>query len=523
METPDEECIRLCQSPAASDQADTRRALFCLVIQQRLSFVAVWLSSATALAAAAVDWKTVKCQGTVIDAKALPDKRWAAAGATEALNEVLRAWKEYDSGPNEVKFEFSQFASWYLGGPEMWRCTQLLDVPCSTSLTCEDTKYPAGHLILNSFSKMHQFHRRYFEALDQAQMDIQSEMGLFAEKFSVPLAESDSSARMQRIMLNVIYGVVGIAQAYTNNIFVYSALFQSFLTQTMRSQITTTSSYTIFTSWAIGKDFLLPGASPKPAYGTLSAMMGDVFDSWKAAEVEYLKRIFTPRDDATIKFLTAALDNGLMSATPDDIDFREMSKVIKKLFYPNLMLAAWETVPSARRPFVLQTGLPCKMGKTERDDSLWPFLPADSHERAAACYNGALFYLLDIRNEGVELSIGHPSIRPSENNPFSALFGTDTMDGKQWGGVTKEDIVAAVYGGWVEGGRMNNNFNMNYTNIQPSEGSSLWFGNGIRVPGYVKMPLCNNIYTIVGNVEFGKPETNPSWPCASLPVIKPSR
>lgn len=122
----------------------------------RLSFVAVWLSSATALAAAAVDWKTVKCQGTVVDAKALPDKRWAAAGATEALNEVLKAWKEYDSGPNEVKFEFSQFASWYLGGPEMWRCTQLLDVPCSTSLTCEDTKYPAGHLILNSFSKMHQ-------------------------------------------------------------------------------------------------------------------------------------------------------------------------------------------------------------------------------------------------------------------------------------------------------------------------------------------------------------------------------
>lgn len=110
-------------------------------------------------------------------------------------------------------------------------------------------------------------------------MDIQSEMGLFAEKFSVPLAESDSSARMQRIMLNVIYGVVGIAQAYTNNIcksfsqalstgtwcsklmtwkVVYSTLFQSFLTQTMRSQITTTSSYTIFTSWAIGKDFLLP-------------------------------------------------------------------------------------------------------------------------------------------------------------------------------------------------------------------------------------------------------------------------
>ncbi|KAF4920008.1 hypothetical protein CGCVW01_v007320 [Colletotrichum viniferum] len=486
-----------------------------------LTRLVVWCASVIAVAAA-VDWRTATCTGTTVDAKALPNERWAAAGATEALREVLDEWKNYNSGPNEVKFEFSQFVSWYFGGPELWRCSKLLDVPCSTSLTCEATKYPAGHLILNSFSKLHQFHRRYYEGLDQAQLDIQSEMDLFAEKFSVPPKESDKAARMQRIMLNVIYGVVGIAQSYTNNIFVYSTIFQGFLTQTMRSQIASTSSYTIFTGWAVGKDYLLPDGQATPAYGTLSATMGDVFDAWKAAEIEYLKTIFTPQDNATTEYIIAALDNGLMSAAPDDIDFREMSKVIKKLFYPNLMLAAWQSTPSARRPFILKTNLPCKMGKGERDDALWPFLPADSHERAAACYNGALFYLLDIRNEGVELSIGQPSIKPSENNPLTALFGTDTMDGKQWGGVTKEDIVAAVYGGWLEGGRMNNNFSPDYTNIQPNEGSPLWFGNGIRLPGYVKMPLCNNLYTIMANVAVGKPESDPSWPCAALPVIKPS-
>lgn len=102
-----------------------------------------------------------------------------------------------------------------------------------------------------------------------------------------------------------------------------------------------------------------------------------------------------------------------------------------------------------------KTNLPCKTGKGDRDDALWPFLPADAHERAAACYNSALFYLLDIRNQGVELSIIQPSIKPSENNSITASFSTDTMDGKQWGGVTKEDIVAAVYDGWLEGGRMN--------------------------------------------------------------------
>lgn len=121
----------------------------------QLTRLIVWCASVTAVAAI-VDWRTATCTGTTVDAKALPNERWAAAGATEALREVLDEWKKYNSGPNEVKFEFSQFVSWYFGGPEMWRCSKLLDVPCSTSLTCEATKYPAGYLILNSFSKLHQ-------------------------------------------------------------------------------------------------------------------------------------------------------------------------------------------------------------------------------------------------------------------------------------------------------------------------------------------------------------------------------
>lgn len=68
--------------------------------------------------------------------------------------------------------------------------------------------------------------------------------------------------------------------------------------------------------------------------------MGHAFDAWKAAETEYLETIFTPKYNDTTDCIITALDNGLMSAAPDDIDSREMSKVIEKLFYPNLMLAA---------------------------------------------------------------------------------------------------------------------------------------------------------------------------------------
>ncbi|KAK1988811.1 hypothetical protein LZ30DRAFT_419998 [Colletotrichum cereale] len=489
-----------------------------------LSRTAVLLCLA-AVSVGAVDWRNATCNGTVVDAKALPNLRWEAAGASEALSEMMASWRNYSSGPFEVNFEFSQYASWFFGGPEMWRCTQLLDGPCSTSVACEDTKYPAGHLILNSFSKLHQFHRRYYEALDQAQMDIQSEMALFAEKFSIPLPDSDTQLQLQRIMLNVLYGVVGIAQAYANNFFIYSAAMNGFLglSQTIRSQITTTSSYTIFTSWAIGKDYMLPGAKPTPAYGKLSAVMGQVFDQWKGTELAFVKTIFSVKDNQTADFLTATLDNGLMYASPDDLDFREISKMLKKIFYPQLMVTVWQSVAAARQPFILKTNLPCNMKKGERSGALWPFIPDQDHERAAACYNGTLFYLLDIRSEGVQLNVGWPSIRPSENYPFSALYGTETMDGVQWGGVTKEDIVASVYGGWLQGGRMNNNFNLDSSNVSPNEDSPLWFGNGNRVPGLIKMPLCQNLYTIVANVVYGQPGSHPSWPCASLPVLKPNK
>ncbi|KAK1584917.1 uncharacterized protein LY79DRAFT_519676 [Colletotrichum navitas] len=477
------------------------------------------------LSAAAVDWRNATCSGVVTDAKALPNLRWEAAGASAALSDMMASWMNYSSGPYEVKFEFSQYASWYFGGPEMWRCSQLLDGPCSTSVACEDTKYPAGHLILNSFSKLHQFHRRYWEALDQAQMDVQADMPLFAEKFSIPLPDSQTQVQLQRIMLNVLYGVVGIAQAYANNFFIYSAVMNGFLglSQTIRSQLTTTSSYTIFTSWAIGKDYMLPGQRPTPAYGRLSAIMGTVFEQWKDTEVAYVEHVFSVKDNDTVAYLTATLDNGLMQSTPDDINFRDMAKVLKKVFYAQLMVTAWQSVAAARQPFILKTNLPCDMKKGQRSSALWPFIPDDDHERAAACYNGALFYLLDVRSQGVELNVGSPSIRPSENPPFSALYGTETIDGTMWGGVTKEDIVAAVYGGWVEGGRMNDNFNLNYTNVSPSEDSPLWYGQGIRVPGFVKMPLCQNIYTIVGNIAYGKAGSHPSWPCAALPVLKPNK
>lgn len=81
--------------------------------------------------------------------------------------------------------------------------------------------------------------------------------------------------------------------------------------------------------------------------------MGDVFDSWKATQTAYVDNIFSPNNTETENFLIAALDNGLMGATPDDLNAYEMSRMVQKLFYPRFMVSIWQTRKWSKRPFVL--------------------------------------------------------------------------------------------------------------------------------------------------------------------------
>ncbi|KAJ0160220.1 hypothetical protein CTA2_8358 [Colletotrichum tanaceti] len=474
-----------------------------------------------------VGWRAAKCSGVIVEAKAAPDKRWEAAGASEALEEVFQAWRNYTTGHDEVKFEFSQFVSWYFGGPEAWRCTDIFDVPCSTSVACEQTRHPAGHLILNSLSKLHMYHHRYFEALRLAQADIQSEIDFFAEAFTLPAAEDPSKDAQKRLILNIAYGLFGVSQAFCNNFFIFSksAAAASGISQVWRSQMSTTLSYSVFTGWAIGKDYLLPQKDSKAQYGSISAAMGQVFDGWQAAQLAFVKNIFSPNGTASEDFIRASLDNGIMEAATDDRHAYEMSKTLQALFYAKFINAVWADSKWTKKPFVLKTNLPCKTKEGERDSSLWPFLKDEDHARAAACYKGVLFYLVDVRGKGAHLTTEFPSIRPnifkSSKWPIIALYGTDTMDGVRYGGVTKEDIVASVYESWVMGGHQNNNYKPNYADVSPQGGLGLWLEKAHRSPGYIDMPLCQNLYTIVGNMVHGNPENHTSYPCESLSHIKP--
>lgn len=48
-------------------------------------------------------------------------------------------------------------------------------------------------------------------------------MDLFAESFSVPPPRDESKDQTKRVLLNVAYGVIGIAQGYMNNFCKFAA------------------------------------------------------------------------------------------------------------------------------------------------------------------------------------------------------------------------------------------------------------------------------------------------------------
>ncbi|KAK2050963.1 hypothetical protein LY76DRAFT_652620 [Colletotrichum caudatum] len=126
-------------------------------------------------------------------------------------------------------------------------------------------------------------------------------------------------------MLNVLYAVVGFAQGYANTF--YHQVSVNYYQQSHHLH-----------KLGYRQGLYAAGQRPILAYGKLSAVMDKVFEQWRDVEVAFLEQVFSVKDNATVAFLTATLHNGLMQGTPDDIDFRDMVKVLKKIFYAQLMV-----------------------------------------------------------------------------------------------------------------------------------------------------------------------------------------
>ncbi|KAK1987268.1 dUTPase [Colletotrichum cereale] len=447
------------------------------------------------------DWDDVTCSDpNITDAKVMPNLRWAAADTNNSWKEALDSWRNYTPGDGEVKLNFPAFISDFYGGPEGWNCQDPVNTPCSTTVKCEDTKHPAGFLLLNSFSRLHDVYQKYHESLQDAQISILSAMGDFTNVFAPQLKTKDQTALVKTI-LDVLQFGIGVASAVIKEAGIFaSSSYLSFAKDSFNSAISS--------SLALSKDNLKAAKDAASIQNDLTSSLGALFDYWKKTQSDYLSAIFSGSNQTTIDMLDSLVRDGMMNMVPVDVNLSDMVKVVQTVIFGQMIPLAWADAPAGFTPFVLKTGDACSatMPKT-----LDPYMTQETHEKTGVCWLGNQFYVLTVGSVNVDVQGDTPGL-PDSDPPFQPLSGGthDVLDGTHWGGITLEDIVISAYTGY----EMNGNRNGYNISMDDSQGAvdQLMFARGVQTPGFFKLPVCTSIWNTMMQIA-GSPSTRKYYPC----------
>ena len=90
------------------------------------------------------------------------------------------------------------------------------------------------------------------------------------------------------------------------------------------------------------------------------------------------------------------------------------------------------------------------------------------------------------------------------------------MDGTQWGGITRDDLVISAVQGYVLNGNQNG-YQMPDVGDGSGETGDLYFENGIQTPGLTTIPVCTLDMAVGAWTKYGgRSGAKPSgYPCVS--------
>ncbi|KAJ5164452.1 uncharacterized protein N7500_006282 [Penicillium coprophilum] len=413
-------------------------------------------------------WKDAQCTTNITDATLDPTARWNAANADDALKSALDAWAT--SGPS-TGLGFPEFISNYFSGPDNWNCADIGNTACSTVLTCNQAEYPAGYLIMNSFSSIHQLHQQTYNALGDALNRMQNDIGAFSGIFAPQLKDN---TELIKFIIDAIVLVASIGSSFAWNIAFKGLSMATSKYFSMGKDVTNAALISFTTS--MGKDSM---KSTKDALGTqngISSALGVYFSAWTGMESGYMSSLFDgANDDSSISPLKTLTSSGSMLLLSSKVDLTGMTAQAQKILYGQLIPAAWAQGPGTLYPRILR--------------------------KAGACSTAIDQDVLDYMDKGA--LVGGP---PGGDH--------QTLNGDAWGGVILEDIVQSSYQAYQLNGNKNGYEMPALSKIVDGAGTEgdLVFENGIRTPGFFNLPICDDIAAAADVVSWGGTKGK-YWPC----------
>jgi len=163
----------------------------------------------------------------------------------------------------------------------------------------------------------------------------------------------------------------------------------------------------------------------------LATNVGNMITMWSAAVAVYNKNLFNG-SPASIALLHTLISPGKVLQAGFGIDEGNTTLLIERAIYGNLIPRAWARSNEDLNPFILNSELPCST-----QDPFKSHLDPAVGKSNSVCYNGMLYYLLQVSGKY------RPCVsqKHCKHGKFTALPGAKTLDGSQWGGISKDDFV----------------------------------------------------------------------------------
>lgn len=199
-------------------------------------------------------------------------------------------------------------------------------------------------------------------------------------------------------------------------------------------------------STTIAKDLLSTKESDwtEDKQDEFSNYLGQTITAWGNTTGVALERLFNGEDD-NIDALYSIISDGKLisgggaeaSTTPPKTSEAELEANIAKAFFAYAIPTGWTF--SKHYAFVIDSGYDCSAS-----DPLGDYLDTDTMHATYGCYQNKLYYLASAQGDSQtcnEKCDDHHCENVCTDSKFKAPPGLDTLDGKNFGGVSVHDLI----------------------------------------------------------------------------------
>ncbi|PGH20065.1 hypothetical protein AJ80_03715 [Polytolypa hystricis UAMH7299] len=441
-----------------------------------------------------------RCTTPDINAELPAIQRWNSVFAREAWENLTIWYQNEGRGENSLPFTRWMVLNSLLQYPfkiltpwsnkfhqeDNMDCQSLADNNgCSAMHLCKD-EYSAGFLILNSFETLNNLLWNYYDSLYHAKSDIESIVPALTSTFALMDNGLPTAAIIDMVALGFVVTAAPIWNLYTRGLPSMRQAIPGRHKHGRKRLLKDTVNGIVTQGLTLTKD-LTKAQANLAAERDFSTRLGAMVEIWAESASEFAKNIFSghPTEIGRLGKLVKLVGDGKLSQTPFGASGTGEDLIPRSWRLSNLPIGA----------FILKSNKNCgaKVGN----------ISEEQRKKCGVCINGEQWIITSAPDPGNNCRYYGDTYSCLED--FHDVPSADQLGGREWGGLSVEDIVRGAVATWdMHGHKNNGKVNINDATIvrkmemtaDPAAKSpeNSFFEqvrpNVVCAPGIIDLPVC---------------------------------